>query len=107
MHFIEHDPQKETFDSLNDISKLSLYNYEGGWSTQLEFLRKFAIENGSKVTSQFILNYFTDLRIFDPEVNKIDPAMKKLKNLKEGVTLQKENHNSHPRHFVLKHIHGI
>jgi len=75
-------PDLETVTQLGQVAALDkIYHYDGSWSSDIEQLRKAAIDRPAEIDIKAVLGAFTNLRFTSPQLKAIDPMMRNLFNL--------------------------
>jgi len=77
---LEITAQCETIEDLQELSLKPPYNIDCSWSNEASALREIAVQTPTKLSHDFILNYFKSLRIVDKKVSS-DHCMKDSKVL--------------------------
>ena len=77
-----NDPQLETVTQLKQVAALEkIYDYDNSWSTDIQSLRKAAIERPREIGIKEVMGSFTTLRFTSPKLKTIDPNVRHLYNL--------------------------
>ena len=77
-----NDPQLETVTQLKQVAALEkIYDYDNSWSTDIQSLRKAAIERPKEIGIKEVMGSFTTLRFTSPKLKTIDPNVRHLYNL--------------------------
>lgn len=80
--FESDHPDLETVTQLDQVANLDkIYHYDGTWSSDIEQLRKAAIDRPKEIGIKQVLGAFTNLRFTSPQLKTIDPMMRSLFNL--------------------------